>query len=162
MGKVYKYGDNIDTDVIVPGKYLSLAKPSDLARVCMIGLDPSFAETVKNGDIILAGENFGCGSSREHAPISIKASGVSCVIAKSFARIFFRNALNIGLVVLESTEAVDEISSGDDVEVFLDQGIIRNNTTGKEYKFIPYPPFIMELINVGGIKNYIAERKEEA
>lgn len=161
MGKVYKYGDNIDTDVIVPGKYLSLSRPGDLAGVCMSGIDSSFAETVKEGDVILAGENFGCGSSREHAPISIKASGVSCVIAKSFARIFFRNALNIGLVVLESCAAVEEISCRDDVEVFLSNGIIRNNTTGREYKFIPYPPFIMDVIKAGGIKNYMAERKEE-
>jgi len=155
MGNVFKYGDNIDTDVIVPGKYLSLSDPSDLAKVCMEGWDAEFSKIVKKGDVIIAGQNFGCGSSREHAPISIRASGISCIIAESFARIFFRNAINIGLAVIECKEAVEEISQRDEVDVSFVDGVIKNKTSGQNYNFVPYPPAIMDIINAGGIKAQI-------
>jgi len=155
MGNVFKYGDNIDTDVIVPGKYLSLSDPSDLAKVCMEGCDAEFSKIVKKGDVIIAGQNFGCGSSREHAPISIRASGISCIIAESFARIFFRNAINIGLAVIECKEAVEEISQRDEVDVSFVDGVIKNKTSGQNYNFVPYPPAIMDIINAGGIKAQI-------
>jgi len=155
MGNVFKYGDNIDTDVIVPGKYLSLSDPSDLAKVCMEGWDAEFSKIVKKGDVIIAGQNFGCGSSREHAPISIRASGISCIIAESFARIFFRNAINIGLAVIECKEAVEEISQGDEVDVSFVDGVIKNKTSDQNYNFVPYPPAIMDIINAGGIKAQI-------
>jgi len=155
MGNVFKYSDNIDTDVIVPGKYLSLSDPSDLAKVCMEGCDAEFSKIVKKGDVIIAGQNFGCGSSREHAPISIRASGISCIIAESFARIFFRNAINIGLAVIECKEAVEEISQRDEVDVSFVDGVIKNKTSGQNYNFVPYPPAIMDIINAGGIKAQI-------
>ena len=155
MGNVFKYSDNIDTDVIVPGKYLSLSDPSDLAKVCMEGCDAEFSKIVKKGDVIIAGQNFGCGSSREHAPISIRASGISCIIAESFARIFFRNAINIGLAVIECKEAVEEISQRDEVDVSFVEGVIKNKTSGQNYNFVPYPPAIMDIINAGGIKAQI-------
>ena len=152
MGTVFKYGDNIDTDVIVPGKYLSINDPQELSKICMEGIDPEFSVRVRPGDIIVGGMNFGCGSSREHAPIGLKAAGVSCVIAESFARIFYRNSINIGLPVLEAPEAAKEASIGDNIEVDISKGIIHNNTTNKIYTFIPFPPSIMYIIAAGGIK----------
>ena len=144
-GKVIKYGDNVDTDVIIPARYLNTSDHAELASHCMEDLDKTFTQRVEKGDIITAGLNFGCGSSREHAPIAIKASGVSLVIAKSFARIFYRNSINIGLAIVECPEAVDGISEGDRVEADMDNGIIRNLTTGKEYKTAPFPEFIQKI-----------------
>ena len=153
MGKVHIFGDNIDTDLIMPGQFLSLSSEEELARYCMYGLDPDFASKVEEGDVIVAGHNFGCGSSREHAPISIRALGISCVIAKSFARIFYRNAINIGLIVLISEEAADDIVIGDDISVHMSEGIIKNETTGKEYTFSPFPDEVMDIIAAGGVIN---------
>ena len=150
-GTVIRYGDNVDTDVIIPARYLNTSEPAALAAHCMEDLDPTFAARVKTGDIITAGENFGCGSSREHAPIAIQASGVSLVIAKSFARIFYRNAINIGLAIVECPAAVDGISEGDRVEADLDSGVICNLTTGMEYRTAPFPPFIRKIIENGGL-----------
>lgn len=155
-GTVIKYGDNVDTDVIIPARYLNTSDHKELASHCMEDLDPTFVSRVKSGDIITAGQNFGCGSSREHAPIAIKASGVSLVIAKSFARIFYRNAINIGLAIVECPEAVEGISEGDRVEADLDNGIIRNLTTGKEYKTAPFPSFVQKIIENGGLIASIA------
>lgn len=152
MGTVFKYGDNVDTDVIVPGKYLSMNDPQALAQICMEGIDPEFPRLVQQGDIIVGGENFGCGSSREHAPIGLKAAGISCIIAKSFARIFYRNSINIGLPVLEAPAAAEEISAGDKVEVDISRGVICDSTTNKVYTFVPFPPSIMDIIVAGGIK----------
>ena len=152
MGKAHKFGDNIDTDLIVPGKYLSLSDPVELGRICMEGADPHFAAKVHPGDVIVAGANFGCGSSREHAPISILAAGITCVIGESFARIFYRNAINLGLPALEAPDAAREIASGDEVEVSVAEGIIRNLPTGKQYHFAPFPDSIMDIISAGGIK----------
>ena len=149
-GNVIKYGDNVDTDVIIPARYLNTSDHAELASHCMEDLDKTFVSRVQPGDIITAGQNFGCGSSREHAPIAIKASGVSLVIAKSFARIFYRNSINIGLAIVECPEAVDGISEGDKVEADMDNGIIRNLTTGKEYKTAPFPEFIQKIIENGG------------
>ena len=151
-GKVIKYGDNVDTDVIIPARYLNTSDHAELASHCMEDLDKTFTQRVEKGDIITAGLNFGCGSSREHAPIAIKASGVSLVIAKSFARIFYRNSINIGLAIVECPEAVDGISEGDRVEADMDNGIIRNLTTGKEYKTAPFPEFIQKIIENNGAK----------
>ncbi len=156
-GKVYKYGDSVDTDVILPARYLALYKHEDLAARCMEDLDADFAKTVAPGDIIVAGENFGCGSSREHAPIAIKASGIKCVIAASFARIFYRNAINIGLPILESPEAAHEIRSGDEVEVDLSAGVICDRTTGKTYRTGAFPEFIQKMIDAGGLLPYLAK-----
>lgn len=156
-GKVIKYGDNVDTDVIIPARYLNTSDHAELASHCMEDLDKTFVTRVQQGDIITAGFNFGCGSSREHAPIAIKASGISLVIAKSFARIFYRNSINIGLAIVECPEAVDGISEGDKVEADMDNGIIRNLTTGKEYKTAPFPEFIQKIIENGGLINSIAE-----
>jgi len=153
-GKAWVYGDNVDTDVIIPARYLNTSDPSELAKFCMEDIDKTFAIEVQEGDVIVAGENFGCGSSREHAPIAIKASGVKAVIAKSFARIFFRNAINIGLVILKNSELPDEISKGDEIEVDEENGIIKNLTTGKEYQTTAYTGSIKELIEVGGLVNY--------
>lgn len=153
-GHVWKYGDNVDTDVIIPARYLNTSEPSELAKFCMEDIDKTFAKEVQEGDIIVAGENFGCGSSREHAPIAIKASGVKAVIAKSFARIFFRNAINIGLVILKSPELTDEVSKGDELEFDSEKGIIKNLTTGKEYSTTAYTGSIKELIDCGGLVNY--------
>ena len=155
-GSVIKYGDNVDTDVIIPARYLNTSVPSELAAHCMEDLDKSFVSRVKQGDIITAGMNFGCGSSREHAPIAIKASGVSLVIAKSFARIFYRNAINIGLAIVECPEAAEEIAEGDTVEADLDNGIIRDLTTGKEYRTAPFPEFVQRIIENGGLIASIA------
>ncbi len=155
-GSAVKYGDNIDTDVIIPARYLNTSDPAQLAAHCMEDLDKSFVSRVQPGDMIAAGSNFGCGSSREHAPIAIKASGVSLVIAKSFARIFYRNAINIGLAIVECPAAVDGISEGDRIEADLSGGIIRNLTTGAEYKTEPFPPFIQQIIENGGLIPSIA------
>lgn len=155
-GNVIKYGDNVDTDVIIPARYLNTSDHAELASHCMEDLDKTFVSRVQKGDIIAAGQNFGCGSSREHAPIAIKASGVSLVIAKSFARIFYRNAINIGLAIVECPEAAEAISEGDKVEADLDNGIIRNLTTGAEYKTAPFPEFVQKIIENGGLINSIA------
>lgn len=155
-GNIIKYGDNVDTDVIIPARYLNTSDHAELASHCMEDLDKTFVSRVKQGDIIVAGENFGCGSSREHAPIAIKASGVSVVIAKSFARIFYRNAINIGLAIVECPEAAEGISEGDNVEADLDNGIIRDLTTGKEYKTAPFPEFVQKIIENGGLMQAIS------
>ena len=150
-GKVIKYGDNVDTDVIIPARYLNTSDHSELASHCMEDLDKDFTKKVQKGDIMVAGDNFGCGSSREHAPIAIKASGISLVIANTFARIFYRNSINIGLAILECPEAVANINDGDKVEADLDNGIIYNHTTGKSFKTQPFPEFIQKIITNGGL-----------
>ena len=157
-GKVHKYGANIDTDAIIPARYLNLSEPAELAKHCMESIDPEFVTRVKPGDIMVATTNFGCGSSREHAPWAIKASGISCVIAKSFARIFFRNAINIGLPLLECEEAPDNIEAGDLVEVDLAQGKIKNLNNGKIFTAKPYPDFMAGLIAAGGLIEYTKKR----
>ncbi len=156
-GRVFKYGNDVDTDVIIPARYLNTTSESELASHCMEDIDSGFVKKVKPGDIIVAGDNFGCGSSREHAPLAIKASGVSIVIANSFARIFYRNSINIGLPILECPEAVKGISAGDEVQVDLSQGKITNLTTGKTYKAQPFPPFIQEIIEAGGLIKYLSK-----
>ena len=150
-GTVIKYGDNVDTDVIIPARYLNTIDKKELASHCMEDLDKTFITRVKTGDIMVAGNNFGCGSSREHAPIAIKESGIALVIAKSFARIFYRNSINIGLAIMECPEAVDGISEGDKVEVDVDNGIIYNRTTGAEFKTKPFPEFVQKIITNGGL-----------
>ncbi|MDD6175500.1 MAG: 3-isopropylmalate dehydratase small subunit [Firmicutes bacterium] len=157
QGKVHKFGDNIDTDVIIPARYLNTTSHEELASHCMEDIDKDFVTKVQPGDIIVAQKNFGCGSSREHAPIAIKASGVSCVIASTFARIFYRNAINIGLAILECDEAANGISEGDDVHVDFDTGVITDRTTGKTYQAQPFPPFIQNIIQKGGLLNSIRE-----
>ena len=159
-GRIWKYGDNVDTDVIIPARYLSLSTPEELARHCMEDLDPGFAGAVQRGDVIVAGENFGCGSSREHAPLAIKGAGVSCVVARSFARIFYRNAINVGLPILEAPTAVDGAEKGHQLEIDLQLGRIRNLTTGQAYRAEPYPPFMMSIIAVGGLVAYTRQRIE--
>lgn len=154
-GNVIKYGDNVDTDVIIPARYLNTIDKKELASHCMEDIDTTFTKRVKNGDIMVAGNNFGCGSSREHAPIAIKESGISVVIAKSFARIFYRNSINIGLAIVECSEAAEDISEGDVVEADLDNGIIYNKTSGKSYKTEPFPPFIQQIIESGGLVNSV-------
>ena len=154
-GIVHKYGDHVDTDVIIPARYLNTQSHKELASHCMEDIDKDFIHRVKDGDIMVAGVNFGCGSSREHAPIAIKASGVSCVIASTFARIFYRNAINIGLAILECNEAAEEINDGDEVEVDFDSGLITNLTSGKTYQAQPFPPFIQNIIKNGGLMNSI-------
>ena len=156
-GRVFRYGDNVDTDVIIPARYLNTSDKKELASHCMEDIDSSFVKNVHSGDIIVAGKNFGCGSSREHAPIAIKESGISCVIASTFARIFFRNSINIGLPILECDEASQEIKAGDKVAVDFSTGIIFDETTGKEYKAEPFPPFMQSLIEAGGLVPYIKE-----
>ena len=158
-GVVIKYGDNIDTDVIIPARYLNTSLPEELAKHCMDDIDKEFVNKVNAGDIMVGGANFGCGSSREHAPIAIKASGISCVIAESFARIFYRNSLNIGLPILECPEAAREIQDGDKVLVNFDAGVIKNETSGKEYRATAFPQFMQELINAGGLVKYIESGK---
>lgn len=150
-GKVFKYGDNVDTDVIIPARYLNSSDPKELAMHCMEDIDLDFIKEVKNGDIMVANKNFGCGSSREHAPIAIKASGISCVIAKTYARIFYRNAINTGLPILECDEAVDKIEKGDIVSVDFKTGLIMNETKNEKYQAEPFPEFIQEIINTGGL-----------
>jgi 3-isopropylmalate dehydratase small subunit len=157
-GRVWKYGDNVDTDVIIPARYLNLSEPQELARHCLEDLDPGFAGAVHPGDIIVAGANFGCGSSREHAPLAIKAAGVSCVVAESFARIFFRNAINIGLPILECPAAARAAAAGQHLEIDLGAGTIRNLETGETYHANPYPPFMLELIAAGGLIEYTRRR----
>ena len=152
-GTVHKYGSNVDTDVIIPARYLNSADPKELAAHCMEDIDAGFVKNVKQGDIIVAEENFGCGSSREHAPIAIKASGVSCVTASTFARIFFRNSINIGLPILECDEAARNIKAGDEVEVDPDSGVITDKTTGQTFKAQPFPEFMRNIIDAGGLLN---------
>ena len=156
-GRVHKYGDNVDTDVIIPARYLNTASHQELAAHCMEDIDKEFIHKVKPGDIMVAKKNFGCGSSREHAPIAIKAAGVSCVIAETFARIFYRNAINIGLAILECDEAAQDIQDGDEVKVDFDTGVIQNLTTGKTYQAEPFPPFIQNIIEKGGLLNSITQ-----
>lgn len=154
-GTVFKYGDNVDTDVIIPARYLNSSDPAELAQHCMEDIDKEFVNKVNKGDIIVANKNFGCGSSREHAPIAIKASGISCVIASTFARIFYRNSINIGLPILECDEAAKDIKEGDTVSVNFDTGVITNETTGKTYQAEPFPEFIQNIIKKGGLINSI-------
>jgi 3-isopropylmalate/(R)-2-methylmalate dehydratase small subunit len=157
-GKVFKYGDNVDTDVIIPARYLNSSDPKELAAHCMEDIDKEFVGKVKTGDIMVATKNFGCGSSREHAPIAIKASGISCVIADTFARIFYRNAINIGLPIIECPEAANAISAGDEVEVDFDSGLITDVTTGKNFQGQAFPEFMQKIIDLGGLVNYINEK----
>lgn len=151
QGKAFKYPDNVDTDVIIPARYLNTPDANELAQHCMEDIDPTFVTRIQNGDVIVAGWNFGCGSSREHAPLVIKTCGTGCVIAKSFARIFYRNAINIGLPILECEEAADAIAEGNDVQVDFDSGIITDITNGKTYQAQPFPPFIQKIIRSGGL-----------
>ena len=161
MGLVYKYGDNVDTDVIIPARYLNTSEPEELVKHCMEDIDIKFAGSVKNGDFIVADKNFGCGSSREHAPIAIKAAGVKCVIASSFARIFFRNCINIGLPIMECPEAAEKIEAGDEIEVDFDTGVITNQTKNEIYQSQPLPPFLQNLIAQDGLVNYTKSKLEE-
>jgi 3-isopropylmalate/(R)-2-methylmalate dehydratase small subunit len=154
-GTVHKYGDNVDTDVIIPARYLNSSDPSELAKKCMVDIDPDFVNRVNQGDIIVANKNFGCGSSREHAPIAIKAAGISCVIAETFARIFYRNSINIGLPIIECPEAAKAIEAGDEVEVDYNNGVIYDLTKGTMYQGQPFPEFMQKLIQAGGLINYI-------
>ncbi|TEB07980.1 2,3-dimethylmalate dehydratase small subunit [Pelotomaculum schinkii] len=157
-GKAWKFGADVDTDAIIPARYLNTSDPGELAKHCMEDADPGFPAKVRPGDIIVAGKNFGCGSSREHAPISIKAAGVSCVIAGTFARIFYRNAFNIGLPIFESPEAAAEVNEGEELAVDADTGVITNLTTGKKYTATPVPPFMQQIIAAGGLINYVKEK----
>jgi 3-isopropylmalate/(R)-2-methylmalate dehydratase small subunit len=158
-GKAWKFGDNIDTDLIIPARYLNTSDPEELAKHCMEDADPEWVRKMKKGDFIVGGENFGCGSSREHAPIAIKAAGVSAVIAKSFARIFYRNAINIGLPILESNEAADKIKEGDEVEVNLESGEIKDLTKNQSFKAQPFPEFMQKIIDAGGLISYLKHKK---
>ena len=157
-GLVHKYGDNVDTDVIIPARYLNTADHKELAAHCMEDIDKDFTKNVKDGDIMVGGANFGCGSSREHAPIAIKNSGISCVIAKTFARIFFRNSINIGLAILECPEASEKIEQGDSVEIDFDTGIITNITKNETYRAEPFPEFVKEIIKADGLMNSIGKK----
>lgn len=154
-GSVFRYGDNVDTDVIIPARYLNTSDGKELAMHCMEDIDTNFVKEVKEGDIIVADKNFGCGSSREHAPLAIKEAGISCVIARTFARIFYRNAINIGLPILECEAAADGISKGDEVEINFDTGVITNVTKGEIYQAQPFPPFMQDIIRQGGLVNKI-------
>jgi len=158
QGKTWKFGADVDTDAIIPARYLNTSDPAELAAHCMEDADPTFAGRVRPGEIIVAGKNFGCGSSREHAPIAIKAAGVACVVAASFARIFYRNAFNIGLPIFESPEAAEKIQPGDEISVDADTGVIYNLTRGEEYRAAPVPPFMQEIIAAGGLINYVSRR----
>ena len=158
LGKVHKYGDNVDTDVIIPARYLNTADHKELASHCMEDIDKEFTSKVKDGDIMVGGSNFGCGSSREHAPIAIKNSGISCVIAKTFARIFFRNSINIGLAILECPEASEKIEAGDEVSIDFDSGVITNITKNETYKAEPFPEFVKKIISSDGLMNSIKQR----
>ncbi|NLD71609.1 MAG: 3-isopropylmalate dehydratase small subunit [Chloroflexi bacterium] len=160
-GRVWKYGDNVDTDAIIPARYLNMSAESELAAHCMEDLDPEFIGKVAPGDIIVAGKNFGCGSSREHAPVAIKGAGVSCVIAETFARIFFRNSINIGLPILECPEAAQDAETGHRLEVDLAAGVIRNVDLGREYQATAYPPFMLDLIAAGGLIEYTRRKIQE-
>lgn len=150
-GKVWKFGKNVDTDVILPGKYLTITDPAELGKHCLEGLEPEFVKKISPGDIIVADTNFGCGSSREVAPIAVKASGIACVIAVNFARIFYRNAINIGLPILECPEAFEKSNAGDELEIDLNTGVVTNMTQKKTFKAVPFPPFIQEIIRAGGL-----------
>ena len=158
-GKAWKFGDNVDTDAIIPAVYLDTTDPKEMATHCMEGADPDFVNKISPGDIIIGGENFGCGSSREHAPIAIKAAEISCVIAKSFARIFYRNCINIGFPILTSEEAVEGIDEGDEIEVDLSSGVIKNLTKGEDYRAQPFPEFMQQLIEAGGLMKYVMSKK---
>jgi 3-isopropylmalate/(R)-2-methylmalate dehydratase small subunit len=158
QGRVWKYGDNVDTDAIIPARYLNVSTPEELAEHCMEDIDSSFAGGVRPGDMVVAGENFGCGSSREHAPLALKGAGVSCVVARSFARIFFRNAINVGLPILECPAAVDDVEQDHRLEVVLETGEVRNLTSGHNHQAEPYPSFMMEIINAGGLVPYTRQR----
>ena len=160
QGTVFKYGDNVDTDVIIPARYLNAPSPEELAKHCMEDIDADFVENVRAGDIMVGGANFGCGSSREHAPISIRAAGISCVIAASFARIFYRNAINIGFPILECPEAAEKINAGDEVSVDFDTGVITDITTGETFKATAFPTFINGIIENGGLLPYIKAKQE--
>ena len=159
-GKVFKYGDNVDTDVIIPARYLNAPSPEELAKHCMEDIDPAFATTVQPGDIIVGGANFGCGSSREHAPISIRACGVRCVIAASFARIFYRNSINIGFPILECPEAAAAIQNGDTITVDFDSGKIHDETTGQDFQAVAFPAFINRIIEHDGLLPYLKARQD--
>ena len=161
-GLVHKYGDNVDTDVIIPARYLNIADKKELATHCMEDIDTNFVKVVNSGDVMVGGLNFGCGSSREHAPMVIKESGISCVIAKTFARIFYRNAINIGLAILECPAASAGISAGDEVSVDFDTGVITNRTKGETYQAEPFPPFIKDMIAKGGLMASLKAKKAEA
>ena len=157
-GPVFKYGDNIDTDVIIPARYLNTQSPAELAAHCMEDIDKTFVTRVKAGDIMVGGENFGCGSSREHAPLAIKCAGVSCVIAETFARIFYRNSINIGLPIIECQEAAKAIAAGDEVEVDFDSGVITDKTAGQSFQGQAFPEFMQKIITAGGLVNYINQK----
>ena len=161
LGHVFKYGDNVDTDVIIPARYLNSFDPQELASHAMVDIDPEFAGKVQPGDIIVARKNFGCGSSREHAPLCLKTAGVSCVIADTVARIFYRNAINIGLPIIECPEAAEGIDAGDQVEIDFDSGRIYNRTKGTEFQGQAFPPFMQELVSAGGLVNYINSKKNK-
>lgn len=157
--KIYKYKDNVDTDVIIPARYLNSFDAKELASHAMVDIDPDFAKTVEEGDIIVAGQNFGCGSSREHAPLCLKTAGVKCVIAKSFARIFYRNSINIGFPIMECVEAAEKIEVGDDVEVDFATGVITNKTKNETYQSQPFPEFLQKMIDLDGLVNYVNAKK---
>lgn len=157
--KIYKYGDNVDTDVIIPARYLNSFDAKELATHAMVDIDPDFAKTVEDGDIIVAGQNFGCGSSREHAPLCLKTAGVKCVIAKSFARIFYRNSINIGFPIMECVEAADRIEKGDEIDVNFATGVITNKTKNETYQSQPFPEFLQKMIEVEGLVNYVNSKK---
>ena len=157
--KIYQYKDNVDTDVIIPARYLNSFDAKELASHAMVDIDPTFASTVEKGDIIVAGQNFGCGSSREHAPLCLKTAGVKCVIAKSFARIFYRNSINIGFPIMECEEAADKIEKGDEVEVDFSTGVITNKTKNETYQSQPFPEFLQKMIDADGLVNYVNSKK---
>ena len=157
--KIYKYKDNVDTDVIIPARYLNSFDAKELASHAMVDIDPTFASTVEKGDIIVAGQNFGCGSSREHAPLCLKTAGIKCVIAKSFARIFYRNSINIGFPIMECEEAADKIEKGDEVEVDFSTGVITNKTKNETYQSQPFPEFLQKMIDADGLVNYVNSNK---
>lgn len=157
--KIYKYKDNVDTDVIIPARYLNSFDAKELASNAMADIDPTFASTVEKGDIIVAGQNFGCGSSREHAPLCLKTAGIKCVIAKSFARIFYRNSINIGFPIMECEEAADKIEKGDEVEVDFSTGVITNKTKNETYQSQPFPEFLQKMIDADGLVNYVNSKK---
>lgn len=160
-GRVWKFGDDIDTDIIIPGRYLVITDENELAKHAMEGLDPEFNSKIQEGDIILAGKNFGCGSSREHAPIALKAAGISAVVAESFARIFYRNAINVGLPLLESEKISSNFQQEDEIELDMDKGILKNERTGEEYKVRKLPEFMLEILNNGGLIPYLREKLKE-
>lgn len=158
-GKIWKFGDDLDTDAIIPARYLNTWDPQELSAHCMEDIDPAFRGKISPGDIIVAGKNFGCGSSREHAPVAIKASGISCVIAGSFARIFYRNAINTGLPIIECPEGAEKIKEGDSVSVDTGAGVVKNLTTGHQYPTVPFPEFMGELIAAGGLMEYVKKKR---